>query len=90
MNLGAARAASDILVFLHVDSELPDGAPAKIKSALQSHRVGAFYIRFVGAHFIFKILTHTVSWRSRITRIPYGDQTLFFRRDYFRELGGFL
>lgn len=89
MNAGAARATSDILIFLHVDSELPDGALEKIGLALQSHRAGAFDVRFVGSHFIFRILSHTASWRSRMTRIPYGDQTLFFRKDYFNALGGF-
>jgi GT2 family glycosyltransferase len=29
------------------------------------------------------------SWRSRLTRIPYGDQAIFIRRDYFRSMGGF-
>jgi len=89
MNVGAARARSDILIFLHVDSELPDDALKKTELALQAHCAGAFYIRFVGSHFIYKILSHTVSCRSRITRIPYGDQAIFFRKDYFNALGGF-
>jgi hypothetical protein len=27
--------------------------------------------------------------RSRITRLPFGDQAQFFRRGYFFELGGY-
>jgi hypothetical protein len=27
--------------------------------------------------------------RSRLTRIPYGDQAIFIRASYFRSIGGF-
>jgi hypothetical protein len=29
------------------------------------------------------------SLRSRITRIPFGDQAIFIRKAYFQKLGGF-
>lgn len=27
--------------------------------------------------------------RSRVTRIPYGDQAIYIRRDYFAKMGGY-
>jgi GT2 family glycosyltransferase len=27
--------------------------------------------------------------RTRLTRIPFGDQAIFIRREYFERLGGF-
>jgi GT2 family glycosyltransferase len=30
-----------------------------------------------------------VSLRSRLTRIPYGDQTIFIKKTVYQELGGF-
>ncbi|UCF57844.1 MAG: glycosyl transferase family 2, partial [Deltaproteobacteria bacterium] len=29
------------------------------------------------------------SLRCRLTRIPYGDQAIFIRRDYFNRIGGY-
>ena len=36
-----------------------------------------------------RIIAKLTTLRSRITRIPYGDQALFIRRSVFDEMGGF-
>lgn len=89
MNAGAAAASGEILVFLHVDSELPENAFPLMEQTLRSYPAGAFDIQFVGPRFIYKILSRTVSWRARRKRIPYGDQTYFMTKAYFETLGGF-
>jgi len=36
-----------------------------------------------------RIIARAACLRSRLTRIPYGDQAHFFRRDYFEAIGGY-
>ncbi len=37
----------------------------------------------------FRLLAWCHAWRARITRIPYGDQAIFIRRELFFLLGGY-
>jgi hypothetical protein len=38
---------------------------------------------------MLKVIAHAASFRSRVTRIPYGDQAIFLRREYFTRIGGY-
>jgi rSAM/selenodomain-associated transferase 2 len=91
MNRGAALAHGDILIFLHADTRLPAGAFELIEEALSDPacQAGAFDLGIASVRPVFRVLEKVASWRSRLTRIPYGDQALFFRRDYFSSIGGF-
>ena len=91
MNRGAALAKGDILVFLHADTRLPFNALTLIESALHDPAcaAGAFDLAIASERPVFRLIEKTASLRSRLTRVPYGDQTLFFRRDYFNAIGGF-
>jgi rSAM/selenodomain-associated transferase 2 len=87
MNAGADAASGDILLFLHADTTLPPGAFQTIDDVLEDRTVvgGAFRIRFEPERFVFKVFGVIDSWRSRLTRVPYGDQAIFVRRDYFDQ-----
>jgi rSAM/selenodomain-associated transferase 2 len=93
MNAGAVAASGDILLFLHADVTLPVDAPSLIRTALADPSVvaGAFRTRTVAEG----RRTWATRWlgladlRSRYTRLPYGDQALFVRRDAFQRVGGF-
>ena len=52
---------------------------------------GAFRIRTVtdGGKRVLNSLLGVADLRSRHTRFPYGDQTLFMRREVFQQVGGF-
>jgi len=91
MNEGARAAGGDILVFLHADTVLPGNAFRSISSAMMSRRFvgGAFDLAIDGQGVIFRLIEWAASLRSRLTRIPYGDQALFLRRDYFMRIGGY-
>ena len=91
MNTGAALAQGDIVIFLHADTRLPPDAFALIESAfIDTTRVaGAFDLAIDSARPVFRLIEKAVSIRTRLTRIPYGDQTLFFRKSYFTAIGGF-
>ncbi|MGD1851078.1 MAG: TIGR04283 family arsenosugar biosynthesis glycosyltransferase [Cyanophyceae cyanobacterium] len=92
MNYGAEKAIAPILLFLHVDTKLPPQALEKILSKLNQSReiaAGAFDLSIESSRWIFKMIGKVSSWRSRITRIPYGDQGIFIRREVFEAVGGF-
>lgn len=91
MNLGAARARSDILLFLHADTLLPDGYLEAIQQLLQDPDCvgGAFQLRIDSPRILARIVESAVHFRSRVLRMPYGDQGIFVRRSVFERLGGF-
>jgi rSAM/selenodomain-associated transferase 2 len=91
LNSGAKKAAGDILIFLHADTRLPDNALNLITAALagKAFVAGAFDLGIDSRRFVFRIIEKMASLRSRLTRIPYGDQAIFIRADYFKLMGGF-
>ena len=93
MNAGAVAASGDILLFLHADVTLPADAPSLIRTALADPGVvaGAFRTRTIaeGRHTWATRWLGLADLRSRYTRLPYGDQALFVRRDAFQRVGGF-
>lgn len=90
-NAGAAVAAGGILLFLHADTLLPEGADARVLDGLrQSGRGwGRFDVRLSGAHPMLRVVERMIGLRSRLTGIATGDQAIFVRRDWFRRAGGF-
>ena len=91
MNEGARLASGDVLVFLHADTRLPEGAAERIARELaQSAGVwGRFDVRLSGAHWCFRVIETAMNWRSRLTGIATGDQAIFVRRADFERAGGF-
>lgn len=91
MNAGAAAVSGDVVVFLHVDTELPCDAFRRISLIMRTGRFvgGAFDLGIADRGCAFRIIERAASLRSRLTRIPYGDQAIFFKRDYFLEIGGY-
>lgn len=91
MNAGAAIARGGILLFLHADTLLPRNALHAISSIMQKKELvgGAFDLGIDSPRSVFRLIETAASLRSRITRIPYGDQGIFIRKDYFHAIGGF-
>lgn len=91
LNRGAAIATGDVLVFVHADTVLPSTAFARIIGAMRDEDCvgGAFDLRIDSRKIAFRVIATVASLRSRLTRIPYGDQAIFLRTSYFRTLGGF-
>ncbi len=90
MNQGAAAAQSEILLFLHADSVLPDGAIESIQGVVEDGRKGGgFLVRFDDPSPLFRLGSGLVNIRTRVTRIPLGDQAQFVTRSAFEQLGGF-
>lgn len=89
MNAGAAAATGEILIFLHADTRLPPRALALIDRMMTEGTLigGAFDLRIGSERRILKLIARVASVRSRVTRIPYGDQAIFLRRGYFNQVG---
>ena len=91
MNEGARHAEGEILLFLHADTSLPVNGLRHISAAMENKDVvgGAFDLGIDSERPLFRAIETLASLRSRITKIPYGDQAIFIRTDYFRAAGGF-
>lgn len=91
MNEGAAAAGGDVLLFLHVDTQLPLDGLRRIVALMEDPRLsaGAFDLGISTAGLLYRIIEKVASLRSRLTGIPYGDQAIFVRRAYFSRLGGY-
>jgi len=91
MNEGAKYATTEVLLFLHVDTILPKNALLHVKEALNDKNIvaGAFNFDFDTQKKGLKFIAKVASWRSRRTRLPYGDQAIFIKKVVFEEIGGY-
>jgi rSAM/selenodomain-associated transferase 2 len=91
MNAGARAARGEILLFLHADTRLPDGAGAAIRAALADPAVvgGRFDVRLDSRRPLLRLVAWLMNRRSRLTGICTGDQGIFVRRAVFDALGGY-
>lgn len=91
MNVGAAQAGGEVLLFLHADTQLPEGAIALVTSALTSgrHGWGRFDVRITGRHFMLRVVSRMMNVRSRLSGIATGDQAIFVKRAVFEAVGSF-
>jgi len=91
MNAGARVACGDVLLFLHADTRLPDGALAAVEAAIGEPGVvaGRFDVRFDNARPVFRLIAWCMNQRSRWSGISTGDQAIFVSREAFETLGGY-
>ncbi|MCU0621195.1 MAG: TIGR04283 family arsenosugar biosynthesis glycosyltransferase [Gemmatimonadales bacterium] len=90
-NAGAAVARGDVLLFLHADTVLPDGADRLVLQALArpGRAWGRFDIRIEGRAPVLRLVAALMNLRSRWSGIATGDQAIFVRRSTFEAVGGF-
>ncbi|MCC6160067.1 MAG: TIGR04283 family arsenosugar biosynthesis glycosyltransferase [Deltaproteobacteria bacterium] len=91
MNEGAARTTSDLLLFCHADTMLPDGYRAHVERILgdASVSLGAFRFGLERRRAANRVIELGVALRCAVFGMPYGDQALFCRRADFLAVGGF-
>lgn len=91
MNLGAAEATGEVLLFLHADTLLPDNFSALIFDAVKrpGFVAGAFSLAIDSPSKSLAFIARLANLRARMLNLPYGDQALFTTRKVFSAIGGF-
>jgi len=91
MNVGAAAASGDVLLFLHADTVLPEDADGLVLYGLQNTGQvwGRFDVTIDGRNPLLKVVAGMMNWRSALTGIATGDQAMFMTRAAFTQAGGF-
>lgn len=91
MNAGAEAGRGAVLLFVHADTFLPRGALQDILEVCSRPEIaaGAFYLSINSGKRIFRVIETLANIRCRLTRIPYGDQAVFFKKKAFMHLGGY-
>ncbi|MEE9539537.1 MAG: TIGR04283 family arsenosugar biosynthesis glycosyltransferase [candidate division NC10 bacterium] len=92
MNAGARETRGEILLFLHADTSLPNGALEAIQKALADPQIvgGRFEIELDSSRPIFQAIAYFLNLlRSRPDLIATGDQAVFVRRKTFSAMDGY-
>ncbi len=91
MNAGAREAAGDIVLFLHADNVISPDSLGNIEKEIQREGVigGCLTQRIDRQGAIFRLIEAQGNNRARRTKIFYGDQGIFVRKDIFERIGGF-
>ena len=91
MNAGGLSAQSDILIFLHADTQLPPDARQAIEEVMEDGEWvgGRFDVQFEIDYGYAWLISRMMNWRSRWSQIFTGDQAMFIRKAIFQQLGGF-
>ncbi len=91
MNLGAAHATGDVLLFLHADCTLEAGALPWAERCLARRGVaaGCFRMTVTAPGLLYRLIDAAATARVGLTGLVYGDQGLFVQRRRFEQVGGF-
>jgi rSAM/selenodomain-associated transferase 2 len=91
MNLGADRASGDLLLFLHADCSVEEGAlPDAERLVSKRNIVAGCFTMVVRDHGrLYRLIDLCATARTRLTGLVYGDQGLFVRREEFQKRGGY-
>ena len=92
LNAGASEATGDLLLFLHADTILPDNFLSLIRQQMTSPEVvgGSFALKIQPSTPLLRYIERNVTWRTKLFRLPYGDQAIFVRASLFRLMGGYV
>jgi rSAM/selenodomain-associated transferase 2 len=86
----AAQARGEILFFLHADSRAPEEALSIIPRAIdEGADAGAFSLAYESGGGVMRWIAWWANLRSRLGKLPFGDQGIFCRREAYEQVGGF-
>jgi len=91
MNIGAASASGDMLLFHHADTHLPPEGFSQLVAACTDTKVhwGGFRHQFSQPNWKLGLVSWLHNFRFRHTGVVYGDQSMFVRKAFFERVGGF-
>ena len=90
MNAAAKRAKGEWLIFLHADTILPFSSFCAFLKTIKSQNSitsGAFSFHIHNPKWQYRYLEFYVQLRSRLLKLPFGDQAIFVKRSLFSEIG---
>jgi rSAM/selenodomain-associated transferase 1 len=90
-NVGAMLSRGNILFFLHDDTVPPPEFPYLIRRTCGDRplALGCFGLRFSPSNRALDLIAGWANLRTRLFKLPYGDQGYFCRRELFESAGGF-
>lgn len=81
------------VLFLHADTVLDQGWASECEAFVgnpdNQQRAAAFRFALDNVSPQARRIERMVAWRCRVLGLPYGDQGLLIRRDFYIDLGGF-
>lgn len=89
LDIGARAATGEWLVFLHADTRLEHGWSAALRRLDDGVAGGAFRFAVDSPRAGFRFIEAAVALRCRALGLPYGDQSIFARRQAYEDVGGF-
>ena len=90
MNEGARQAEGNTFLFLHADSILENNSFNPINQNINKGFIGGCYSqRIDSSKIIYRLIESSGNIRAKLSKIFYGDQAIFVRKDIFSKIGGF-
>ena len=91
MNKGAAVAKGEVLLFLHVDSQIEEDSLRLIEKKIAEGDIigGGFTHSFSDPDLFLKLSSAFGNLRTRATKIFFGDFGIFIKKDIFEIIGGY-
>ena len=90
LNVGADASSGEVLLFLHADCRLENGALEAIDEAMASGELagGCLQQRIEARGWGYRLIEFMIRLRA-LRHSMYGDQGVFVRRSVFIQIGGF-
>jgi rSAM/selenodomain-associated transferase 2 len=90
MNFGAKHAECDNLLFLHADNFIDSEALLSIGRKLENGFIGGCLTQRIDKRgVIYRLIEAQGNIRARLSKVFYGDQGIFVKKNIFSQLGGF-
>jgi rSAM/selenodomain-associated transferase 2 len=91
MNRGVGIASNDILLFLHADSIISIETLKSIETSVRDRDfIGGCLTQTIDKKgFIYRVIEWQGNLRARYSKVFYGDQGIFVRKDIFLKMNGF-
>ena len=86
---GAEACGGEWMLFLHADTRLPDGWAGVVAAHLGSGRPACFRLKFDVQGIAPTLVAGWANLRTRLFRLPYGDQGLLISREEYLSVGGY-